>query len=78
MGRRESDYYIWLRDLTGNRREYTKLIKQLDSIQFIWVFTLDGNRAAGGLNLRRRFAYEASMNEEDVNWRCGSYGRPIM
>lgn len=65
MGR-ESDYYIWLRNLTGNRSNYRKLIKQLDSIEFTWIFTLDGNRAAGGLNLRRRFAYEASTILEDV------------
>ena len=31
---RESDYYIWLRDLVGNRRGYKKLLKQLDTIPF--------------------------------------------
>lgn len=64
--RRESEYYIWLRDITGNRRHYKKLIKQLDEINFFWIFALDENRAAGGINLRRKFAYETSTNVEDV------------
>lgn len=63
---RESDYYIWLRDLTGNRQDYTKLIKQLDSIPFTWIFALDENRAAGGINLRTKFAYETSTNLDDI------------
>lgn len=63
---RESDYYIWLRNLVGNRRGYSKLIKHLDSMPFTWILVLDENRAAGGINLRGRFAYETSTNEEDV------------
>ena len=63
---RESDYYIWLRELTGNRRDYEKLIKQLDEIRYKWIFALDENRAAGGVNLRREFAYATSTMEEDV------------
>ena len=65
MGR-ESDYYIWLRNLVGNRRGYSKLIKQLDSIPFEWIFSLDENRAAGGINLRSKYAYDTSTNEEDI------------
>ena len=63
---RESDYYIWLRDLVGNRRGYKKLIKQLDQIPFTWAFTLDANRAAGGVELRNRYASETSTFEEDI------------
>lgn len=63
---RESDYYIWLRKLVGNRMDYRKLIKQLDTIPFEWIFALDENRAAGGTNLRREYAYETSVFEEDV------------
>lgn len=42
------------------------LIKQLDNMEFKWMFILDQNRAAGGVNLRSTFAYETSTNEEDV------------
>lgn len=63
---RESDYYIWLRDLVGNRRGYKKLIKQLDTIPFTWIFALDENRAAGGVNLRTKYAWEKSVLEEEV------------
>lgn len=63
---RESDYYIWLRNLVGNHMEYGKLVKQLDETPFEWLFTLDENRSAGGINLRGRYAEETSINEEDV------------
>lgn len=63
---RESDYYIWLRELVGNRQGYSKLLEQLDSTEFTWIFALDENRAAGGINLRSRFAYETSTDEDDV------------
>ena len=63
---RESDYYIWLRDLVGNRRGYKKLIKQLDTIPFRFIFALDENRSCGGVLLRSKYAYETSMNDDDV------------
>lgn len=63
---RESDYYIWLRNLVGNPIDYTFLIKQLDSIAYEWVFALDENRAAGGIALRGQFADENSVDIEDV------------
>lgn len=65
---RESDYYIWLRSLVRdcNHVGYEKLIKQLDSIEFTWVFALDENRAAGGLNLREEFAFENSIDSDNV------------
>lgn len=63
---RESGYYIWLRDLVGNRQDYRHLVKQLDSMEYVYIFTMDANRAAGGMNLRTKFAYEASMDDDDV------------
>lgn len=63
---RESDYYIWLRNLVGNRHGYKKLIKQLDTMPYTWIFALDENRAAGGVNLRSEYAYETSTDVEDV------------
>lgn len=63
---RESDYYIWLRDLVGNRRGYKKLIKQLDTIPFTWIFAMDENRSAGGILLRSKYASENSTFDDDV------------
>lgn len=63
---RESDYYIWLYELVGGRRAYTKLIRQLDTIPYTWAFTLDANRSAGGINLRSRYSYEASVDADNV------------
>ena len=63
---RESDYYIWLRDLVCCIPPYNQLLKTLDSIEYRWVFTLDANRASGGINLRTRYADEHSVNEDDV------------
>ena len=63
---RESGYYIWLFELVGNNPNYSKLIYHLDTIPYRWIFTLDANRSAGGLNLRSRYSYEASVEEEDV------------
>lgn len=63
---RESDYYIWLSRLVGNRRNYTKLVKQLDTIPYEWIFTLDANRSEGGKSLRIKYAYEASLDADDI------------
>ena len=63
---RESEYYIWLRDLVGREREYSKLIKQLDTIPYTWALILDKNRAEGGMEFRRIFAFESGTNIEDV------------
>jgi hypothetical protein len=62
---RESDYYIWLRDLVGDRGEYKRLIKTLDTTAFAWFLTSDENRSAGGINLRGEYAYETSTDDED-------------
>ncbi len=60
-----STYYLWLHSLVddGNHDE---LIRYLHSQPYRWQFILDENRAAGGLNLRNKYAYEAGVNIEDV------------
>lgn len=65
---RESDYYIWLRDLAGGDKliNHSLLVKQLDTIPFEWIFALDGNRAAGGEALRSTYADENSIDIDDV------------
>lgn len=60
-----SDYYLWLESLVsdGNHEE---LLRYLHKQPYRWQFTLDENRAAGGLNLRGRFAYDNTVDISDV------------
>lgn len=60
-----SDYYLWLESLV-NDGNHSKLIRYLYESPYRWQFTLDENRAAGGLNLRGKFAYENGINIQDV------------
>lgn len=60
-----SDYYLWLESLV-NDGNHSMLIRYLYEKPYRCQFTLDENRAAGGLNLRSRFAYENGVNVQDV------------
>lgn len=60
-----SDYYLWLESLV-NDGNHSKLIRYLYEQPYRWQFTLDENRAAGGLNLRSRYAYDNGVNVQDV------------
>ncbi len=60
-----SDYYLWLESLV-NDGNHNRLIRYLYEQPYKWQFTLDENRAAGGLNLRSRYAYENGVNVQDV------------
>lgn len=62
---RESDYYIWLRDMV-DRDSYQKLLKQLDTTPFEWILALDKNRSEGGLQLRVKYSMEYSVDLDDV------------
>lgn len=61
-----SDYYLWLDSLVqdGNHEQ---LIRYLHQCPYRWQFILDENRAAGGLNLRNKFAYDNSIMVTDIN-----------
>lgn len=59
------DYYLWLNSLV-NDGNYDKLIRYLYEHEYRWQFTLDSNRAAGGVNLRNEFAYEQGIDVQDV------------
>ena len=64
---RESDYYIWLRDLVCRSRfGYDKLLTLLDNTEYVWIFSMDENRSYGGMNLRGQFSEETSTNEDDI------------
>lgn len=60
-----SDYYIWLESLV-NDGNHSRLIRYLYEKPYRWQFTLDENRAAGGMNLRSKFAYDNGINIQDV------------
>lgn len=62
---RYSEYYIWLSSLVDDG-DHSILIRYLYEFPFRWQFTLDGNRAAGGLNLRYKFANDNCVNVQDV------------
>lgn len=60
-----SDYYLWLEALV-NDGNHSTLIRYLYEQPYRWQFVLDENRAAGGLNLRNRYAYENGIDVQDV------------
>lgn len=60
-----SEYYRWLYSLVDDSN-HSILIKYLYQIPFRWQFVLDENRAAGGFNLRRKYAYENAIDIQDV------------
>ena len=63
-----SDYYLWLDSLV-NDGNHSILIRYLYDHPYRWQFTLDENRAAGGLNLRSKYACENGIDIQDVG--CG-------
>lgn len=60
-----SDYYLWLDSLV-NDGNHNELIRFLYEQPYVWQFTLDENRAAGGINLRRKFAFDNNIDIRDV------------
>lgn len=60
-----SDYYLWLDSLV-NDGNHNQLIRHLYNQPYRWQFTLDENRAAGGINLRRNYAYNNGIEFYDV------------
>ena len=60
-----SDYLTWLESLVDDG-DHSTLIRYLHGQTFRWQFTLDENRAAGGINLRRTFSYENSIDIYDI------------
>ena len=62
-----SDYYLWLDSLV-NDGDHDVLIRYLYEHPYRWQFILDENRAAGGINLRRNYAYENGIDIQDVGY----------
>lgn len=67
-----SDYYLWLVSLVDDS-DHEQLLRYLYEKPFKWQFALDENRAAGGINLRRTFAYQNGVDLQDVgNGPCST------
>lgn len=60
-----SDYYLWLLSLVDDGDHQT-LLRYLYEHPYTWQFTLDENRAAGGINMRNRYANENGIDPQDV------------
>lgn len=63
------EYFEWLTDLVNEGRfggcvSFRKLLAYLHDTEFIYLIPKDENRAADGVYLRYRFAYEHSGDEE--------------
>lgn len=63
-------YFDWLYDIVCGEKfskqySYRKLLRHLDSIDFIWLLPLDENRAEKGMSLRRRFILEQGYETND-------------
>lgn len=63
-------YYDWLVSLTDDKihkpKNYSKLLKELDSIEYHYRFILDENRDKAGQNLRTRYSYENGVDVIDI------------
>lgn len=69
---RHSDYYAWLLDEIDAGQgamysDYQSLIEDLYLLEYRWVFELDENRAAGGINLRSLFAFHFGVDEAELD-----------
>ena len=54
-------YFEWLCNIVCDRvkqRTFSRLLRYLHDKDFVYTIRNDGNRAADGINLRRRFAYD--------------------
>ena len=62
---RDDVYFNWLINIVnGDKRpynNYTKLLYELYSIEFLWIIDLDANRASFGNQLRDDFEYETGI-----------------
>ena len=64
-------YFNWMASKAiPNERErlnYNKLLNMLATVEYRWRFTRDQNRYIDGVDLRRRFAWELGICEEDLH-----------
>ena len=66
-----NEYFYWMYDLVFDIKyfkeiSYKKLLWRLHDIPFIYILDMDANRAADGVELRYRFAYENHYLDKDM------------
>lgn len=63
-------YSDWLKDQIKDHvhdiNDYTKLLDNLDLINYRWRFVMDENRANAAYNLRREYSYVSGIFLDDV------------
>lgn len=61
------EYFEWMYQLVCNKLysklSYRKLLCYLYNTDFVYIIGMDGNRAADGIDLRYRFAYEFDIDK---------------
>lgn len=66
------EYFEWMKNIvcdhryTKYHRSWTKLLRLLHSRKFIYILEMDSNRAAYGVDLRYRFAYDENYSYDLV------------
>lgn len=64
------DYHFWLCDLMRvdlpEHRNYTKLLRDLDLKEFIWLHPMDENRDIDAFDLRKEFFFDNGYDVSDV------------
>lgn len=68
IGRR---YFEWMCRVVDDGRyfngpAYWRLLKHLNTREFIFLMDMDGNRAGDGMNLRYRFGYEEGIDQREI------------
>lgn len=71
-----NDYFEWLSDIVCRDRfsphiSFRKLLRCLHSIEFTYMLDKDSNRAADGMELRYRFAYDYAGIEDAERYLTG-------
>ncbi len=69
-------YFNWLyqlvsNDLYSHRVSHRKLLMRLHSVNFTWLLDMDEYRAYDGLQLRKRFEYEQSLEPSTMDLYFG-------
>ena len=66
------EYFEWMYDLVCNddaytqRSTYHKLLRHLYNVEFTYILSRDGNRAADGISLRYRFGRECRYSVDTI------------
>ena len=62
----ENAYFNWMYKIVSDKASYRKLLSVLHSREFYFILAMDENRAADGVFLRKRFAWESEFDQDEV------------